>query len=217
METDTAYAGSSYDLDYVFDEIEDLKPETKYHYRVVAENDAGVTIGPDRVFLTAGLERLEPATSGHQARGAGGEQGAGARVRQDGRGRRRRHRALQGAGRRLARARAGRGASGGRCSGRAPRDGQPEDRRLPGSRSGRSLRRWRVLGPPAPQGLRTRGRLPPRRQLRRAAAGLRAAPDRAPPRRPARARCGGSGDATAAAASEAMGATATRRCAAPAG
>ena len=60
METDTAYAGSSYDLDYVFDEVEDLKPETKYHYRVVAENDAGVTIGPDRVFLTAGLERLLP-------------------------------------------------------------------------------------------------------------------------------------------------------------
>ena len=40
-----------------------FKPETKYHYRVVAENDAGITIGPDRVFLTAGLERLEPVLS----------------------------------------------------------------------------------------------------------------------------------------------------------
>ena len=63
METDTAYAGSSYDLDYVFAEVENLQAETKYHYRVVAENDAGITIGPDRVFLTAGLERLEPVLS----------------------------------------------------------------------------------------------------------------------------------------------------------
>ena len=60
MQTDMAYAGSSYDLDYVAGEVEGLQPETKYHYRVVAENDAGVTIGPDRVFLTAALERLEP-------------------------------------------------------------------------------------------------------------------------------------------------------------
>ena len=60
MSTKTAYAGSSYDLDYVFGKVEDLKPETKYHYRLVAENDAGVSIGPDRVFLTATLARLEP-------------------------------------------------------------------------------------------------------------------------------------------------------------
>jgi streptogramin lyase len=64
METDTAYAGSSYDLDYVVGEVEGLQPETKYHYRVVAENDAGVTIGPDRVFLTAALERLAPVLPG---------------------------------------------------------------------------------------------------------------------------------------------------------
>jgi streptogramin lyase len=60
METDMAYAGSSYDLDYVVGEVEGLQPETKYHYRVVAQNDAGITIGPDRVFLTAAVERLEP-------------------------------------------------------------------------------------------------------------------------------------------------------------
>ena len=41
-----------------------------------------------------------------------------------------------------------------------------QDRRLPRRRSGRDLRRWRVLGSPAPQGLRPRGRLPARRQLR---------------------------------------------------
>jgi streptogramin lyase len=51
--TATAYAGSSYDLDYVHAEIEGLAAETKYHYRVVAENDAGTTTGPDRVFKTA--------------------------------------------------------------------------------------------------------------------------------------------------------------------
>jgi streptogramin lyase len=58
--TATAYAGSSYDLDYVFAAVKDLQPGTKYHYRVVAENDAGLTVGPDRVFVTAELERLEP-------------------------------------------------------------------------------------------------------------------------------------------------------------
>ena len=60
MKTPTAYAGSAYDLDHVFGEVEDLQPGTKYHYRLVAENDAGVTIGPDRVFLTAAHEQLEP-------------------------------------------------------------------------------------------------------------------------------------------------------------
>jgi virginiamycin B lyase len=58
--TETTYAGSSYDLDHVFAEVEDLQPATKYHYRVVAENDAGISIGPDRVFLTSALEELEP-------------------------------------------------------------------------------------------------------------------------------------------------------------
>ena len=60
MTTAIAYAGSSYDLDYVFAAVEGLEADTKYHYRVVAENDAGITIGPDRIFSTAALERLEP-------------------------------------------------------------------------------------------------------------------------------------------------------------
>jgi streptogramin lyase len=62
--TDTAYAGSSYDLDQVFGEVEHLDADTIYHYRVVAENDAGVTVGPDRVFRTAALERLERVLPG---------------------------------------------------------------------------------------------------------------------------------------------------------
>jgi streptogramin lyase len=58
--TATTYAGSSYDLDHVFADVKDLQPTTKYHYRVVAENDAGISIGPDRVFVTSALEELEP-------------------------------------------------------------------------------------------------------------------------------------------------------------
>ena len=208
-----------YDLDYVFAEVEDLQPGHEVplprggrerrgdHHRSRSRLPHRRARAP-RAGAAAGDERPEPVEAGAGAR---------ARVRQDGRGRRRRHRPLQGAGRRLAGARAERGASGGRGSRRAPREGQPEDRRLPRPRSGRSLRRRRVLGPPAPQGLRTRGRLPARRQLRELRPGFAPRRDRAPPRRLARARSGGSGDATAAAASEAMGATATRRCAAPAG
>lgn len=55
MTTATAYAGSSYDLQQVVATVDGLAPATKYHYRVVAENDAGTTIGPDRVFMTAAL------------------------------------------------------------------------------------------------------------------------------------------------------------------
>ena len=55
MATQTAYAGSSYDLMQVLATVGDLAPATQYHYRVVAENDAGVTTGPDRVFATAPL------------------------------------------------------------------------------------------------------------------------------------------------------------------
>jgi streptogramin lyase len=60
MTTPTAYAGSSYDLDHVLATVEGLSPETKYNYRVVAENDAGTTIGPNRVFKTAVLPVTEP-------------------------------------------------------------------------------------------------------------------------------------------------------------
>jgi len=54
-----AYAGSSYDLSEVQAKVDGLAPATKYHYRVVAENDAGTTIGPDRVFATAALPVTE--------------------------------------------------------------------------------------------------------------------------------------------------------------
>jgi streptogramin lyase len=59
--TPTAYAGSGYDLNQVLASVDGLAPSTKYHYRVVAENDAGVTIGPDRVFATGALPVTEPA------------------------------------------------------------------------------------------------------------------------------------------------------------
>ena len=60
MTTDTEYAGSSYDLMRVSAEVEGLKPATEYHYRLVAENTSGITFGPDTVFVTAGLKKLEP-------------------------------------------------------------------------------------------------------------------------------------------------------------
>jgi len=60
MTTPAAYAGSSYDLEQVLATVDGLAPATKYHYRVVAENDAGVTIGPDRVFGTAAFPVTEP-------------------------------------------------------------------------------------------------------------------------------------------------------------
>jgi virginiamycin B lyase len=60
MTTATAYAGSSYDLDHVFAAVDGLQPDTHYHYRVVADNDAGVTTGPDRDFSTAALPVAEP-------------------------------------------------------------------------------------------------------------------------------------------------------------
>jgi streptogramin lyase len=60
MVTPTAYAGSHYDLDQVFAAVEGLAPETKYNYRVVAENDAGTTIGPNRFFKTAAPPVAEP-------------------------------------------------------------------------------------------------------------------------------------------------------------
>jgi hypothetical protein len=60
MTTPTAYAGSSYDLEQVLATVDGLAPVTKYHYRVVAENDAGATIGPDRVFATAAFAVTEP-------------------------------------------------------------------------------------------------------------------------------------------------------------
>ena len=51
-ETSTVYAGSSYDLNVVMATVQGLEPATKYHYRLVAENDAGETKGADRTFIT---------------------------------------------------------------------------------------------------------------------------------------------------------------------
>jgi virginiamycin B lyase len=53
--TSTAYAGSSYDLGVVTATVDGLAPGTQYHYRVVASNDAGTTMGADRVLTTAAL------------------------------------------------------------------------------------------------------------------------------------------------------------------
>jgi streptogramin lyase len=54
-ETPETYAGSSYDLNLMTATIDGLEPATTYHYRLVAENDAGETKGADRVFTTASL------------------------------------------------------------------------------------------------------------------------------------------------------------------
>jgi streptogramin lyase len=53
LTTATVYAGSGYDLLTVMAAVEDLAPGTKYHYRLVASNDAGTAEGPDRTFATA--------------------------------------------------------------------------------------------------------------------------------------------------------------------
>ncbi len=100
-ETPTTYAGSSYDLNAVMATIDGLEPGTTYHYRLVAENDAGETKGPDRVFAT---ESLPAETSSDpveapvvpdfgedrrgRARGHGAREGAGRRLGDDGAGRR---------------------------------------------------------------------------------------------------------------------------------
>jgi streptogramin lyase len=51
--TPTLYAGSGYDLLTVTEMVDGLEPSTKYHFRLVASNDAGTTGGPDRTFATA--------------------------------------------------------------------------------------------------------------------------------------------------------------------
>ena len=62
-ETPDAYAGSSYDLNVVMATVNGLEPGTKYHYRLVAENDAGETEGADSTFTTEAIpaEPAEPA------------------------------------------------------------------------------------------------------------------------------------------------------------
>lgn len=60
-ETERKYVGNGYDLELVEELVEDLEPETVYHFRVVADNDAGTSYGPDRVLKTLPLPVLEPA------------------------------------------------------------------------------------------------------------------------------------------------------------
>ena len=55
QETPATYAGSGYDLNTVAAEVKGLEPATKYHYRVVAKNDAGESKGADRTFETLPL------------------------------------------------------------------------------------------------------------------------------------------------------------------
>jgi hypothetical protein len=54
-ETPDLYAGSGYDLRLVTTPIGGLHPATEYHFRLVAENDAGETEGPDRTFVAESL------------------------------------------------------------------------------------------------------------------------------------------------------------------
>ena len=186
---------------------------TKYHYRLVAENDAGETEGADRTFTTeslpASLDRADPC----RAR-------ADARFRQDGRGRARGHASREGAGRRLGDDGAGRRDAVGAtfdtrpgavsltsagCRGNTQTGsfgGGLFTLRQPRKACGRVdvyLRGGRFAGCPRAGA------------KRRARGGV----GRVPASR--RAGCASSGAATAAAASARTGATARRRCAAPAG
>jgi streptogramin lyase len=52
LETETAYAGSGIDLSVVSATVDGLSPDTEYHFRLVAKNDAGKTKGPDGEFKT---------------------------------------------------------------------------------------------------------------------------------------------------------------------
>jgi virginiamycin B lyase len=54
-ETPEAYAGSGYEIHAVTAAVDGLQPGTEYHYRLVAENDAGEAHGADRVFTTDSL------------------------------------------------------------------------------------------------------------------------------------------------------------------
>jgi hypothetical protein len=58
--TPGAYAGSGYDLLTVTAAVDGLAPGTKYHYRLVASNDAGTTEGADRTFTTQPAPQAEP-------------------------------------------------------------------------------------------------------------------------------------------------------------
>ena len=56
-------------------EIRGLEPETLYHYRVVAENTAGTTVGEDHVFRTFALPSIGESCPNKQARQQTGSAG----------------------------------------------------------------------------------------------------------------------------------------------
>lgn len=61
-ETEVALAGSGFGVVGAVAEISGLQPNTTYHYRVVAQNDAGTVEGQDRSFTT------RPSFTGHAER-----------------------------------------------------------------------------------------------------------------------------------------------------
>jgi streptogramin lyase len=56
MQSDSGSAGDGWDYVEVIMRIANLKPEKKYHYRVVATNDSGTSFGDEGYFITAALE-----------------------------------------------------------------------------------------------------------------------------------------------------------------
>ena len=212
-------SGTATTRDSSSEQVEGLEPATEYHFRVVATNDSGTSYGPDKLFKTLPLPVLEPATSSRsptplRARARARRE---ARVRQDGRRGAGGQRAREGAGRRLADAGAGRRAAGGGELRHASRRGGADERGLPRRPPDRQVRRRALHAPPAARGLRARGRLSARRELRRLpraghrASGRRAVGLAVAPRPPAL------GPRPTAAASGRTAATARRRCAARAG
>ena len=216
-ETSDAYAGSSYDLNVVMATVDGLEPGTKYHYRLVAENDAGETEGPDSTFITEAIpaDAADPPVDPPITRDR-------PRVRQEHRGRARGHRAREGARRRLGDAGAGRGDARGRDFDTRQRLGEHHHRRLPRQHR-RPAGSAAASSPCASRAKRLRacGRVPARRAPSRAARGPARAGTRAaapwPRPRGERRRAQALGPRSVAEASARTGVTARRRCAAPAG
>ena len=52
-ESAAGYAGLQVTPRLVFSNLTDLRPETTYHYRLVGENEQGVSYGNDATFTTA--------------------------------------------------------------------------------------------------------------------------------------------------------------------
>jgi hypothetical protein len=61
--TPSVYLGNGYTAQTVSALVEGLDAATDYHYRVVATNESGTSVGPDRVLRTLALPVGEPATT----------------------------------------------------------------------------------------------------------------------------------------------------------